>query len=258
MFNASKIISDIIKYIREWEECNYKGCNVVIGMSGGKDSTIIAKLLVDALGANRVIGVALPQGDQSINEADKICEWLGIEYMCVNIGNACDAVETSVHKEMELTHRTVQNIPPRIRMTTLYAIAQSCNGVVVNTNNYSEAYIGYGTIYGDCATGAFSPLGNITVTEIYQIGDSLGIPSKWVHKTPDDGLPHSTSDEEKFGFTYKELDDYIRDGIEPKGFCHDNPKEELKIFKIVRLHNENLFKTKFVDTFEPKINKYYE
>lgn len=258
-FNVEKLTKDIIEYIRDWFNIYDDSFKAIVGMSGGKDSTLVAKLLVEALGKNRVIGVALPQGSQSINEADRICEWLGISYMCINIKGACDAVKYSVGEEMNLSNQTIQNIPPRIRMTTLYAIAQSCNGMVINTSNLSENWIGYCTVYGD-NTGALSPLGNITVTEIYQICDYLGIPQKWGHKIPDDGLPCSSSDEEKLGFTYEELDKYIRGfrSDAPEGYCHNNEAEELKVDKIDRLHEANEFKLKPVNTFKPIISRYYK
>ena len=148
---------------------------------------------------------------------------------------------------MYLSHieeKAEQNIPPRVRMTMLYALSQTFNGRVADTCNYSENYIGYCTIFGDAA-GAFSPLGNLTVTEIYAIGDEMGLPYEWVHKTPDDGLPHSSPDEEKFGFTYETLDKYIRFGIEPD--------DELVKERIDKMHRFSQFKrdTLHIATYSP-------
>lgn len=244
---------NVIEWIRNWFEKNGKGCNAIIGMSGGKDSTIVAKLLVEALGKERVIGVGMPDGNQSLNEADKICEWLGIKFKTVNIGPVCDAERKAVIASgTALTSQAEQNIPPRVRMITLYAEAQSLNGMPINTCNLSENWIGYSTIYGDAA-GAMSPCHNLTVTEILQIGDYLGIPYEWVHKTPDDGLPHSSPDEEKLGFTYADLDKWIRKGQYVEGFCHDNSNEERRQDKIDRMHRNNLFKTKYMDCYDPEL-----
>ena len=249
-FNVEKVTKDCIQWIKDWFEKNGNGCNAVIGMSGGKDSTIVAKLCIEALGADRVIGVALPDRKQGINDADKICEYLGIRYILANIGPACDGIRNlSIVNNGEAmngmwTVQAQQNIPARIRMTMLYAFAQTYNGRVANTCNLSEDYVGYATLFGDSA-GSFAPLSKLTVTEIYQIGDYLGIPYEWVHKTPDDGLPHSSPDEEKFGFTYAELDRYIREFIVPEGTCTNNPNE-LKVDKIMRMYENNKFKTEII------------
>ncbi len=227
-----------VKWIRDWFETNGKNCNAVLGMSGGKDSTIAAALCAEALGKDRVIGVAMPADGQSLNDADKICEHLGIRYLCLPIGKieaACDELGAEIPGG-EFSLQTIQNIPPRIRMTLLYAVGQSMNGMVANTCNFSEDYIGYATLFGDAA-GSFSPLGKLCVREIRGIGHALGLPSKWVDKVPDDGLPGSSPDEAKFGFTYETLDKYIREGV-----CDDEATKE----KIDRMHRRNLFKTEII------------
>ena len=246
-FNVEKVTEDAINWIREWFEENGKNCNAVIGVSGGKDSLIVAKLCVEALGADRVIGVAMPDNGQGTNEADKIAEYLGIKYMVIPI----DGVVAEFHKvwddqdsDVIWSKQSEQNIPPRVRMTMLYALSQTFNGRVANTCNLSEDFVGYATLFGDAA-GSFAPLSQLTVTETYQIGDYLGLPYEWVHKIPDDGLPHSSSDEKKFGFSYAELDRYIREGIVPEGACENNP-DELKVDKIDRMHRNNKFKTEIV------------
>ena len=246
-FDVEKVTKDCILWIKNWFEENGKNCNAVIGVSGGKDSLIVAKLCVEALGADRVIGVMMPDKGQGINDADKICDYLGIKYMVIPI----DGVVTEFHKvwndqgsDVKWSKQSEQNIPPRVRMTMLYALSQTFNGRVANTCNLSEDFVGYATLFGDAA-GSFAPLSQLTVTEIYQIGDYLGLPYEWVHKVPDDGLPHSSSDEKKFGFSYAELDRYIREGIVPEGACENNP-DELKVDKIDRMHRSNKFKTEIV------------
>lgn len=244
-FDAKKEHEGVVEWIRNWFEKNGNGCNAVLGLSGGKDSTICAALLAEALGPDRVIGVAMPSYGQGINDADKIAEYLGIKFMIMPIENIVDSFYGLLDNGKTWSEQSQQNIPPRVRMTMLYAIAQTFNGRVADTCNASENYIGYETIFGDEA-GAFSPLGNLTVTEVYAIGDEMGLPNEWVHKTPDDGLPHSSPDEEKLGFTYATLDKYIREGVEP-----DAETKE----KIDRMHVGSQFKRDIVriPAYEPGI-----
>ena len=246
VFDAKKEKDSIVKWIRDWFELNGPGCNAVIGLSGGKDSTIAAALCVEALGKDRVIGVALPDMLQGVNEADKIAEHLGIKFMTLPIGNACWYLKKAKDASGEVfdwSEQTIQNIPPRIRMAMLYALAQTFNGRVVGTCNLSENYIGYFTKYGDGASD-FEALGNLTVTEVRAIGRELGLPAKWVDKVPDDGLPNSSPDEEKFGFSYEVLDNYIRFGK-----CEN---EEIKE-KIDKMHKKNLFKLRPQKMYIPHI-----
>ena len=233
-----KVLKDkCVQWIRDWFDANGPSCTAVLGMSGGKDSTISAALCAEALGRERVVGVALPADGQGVNEADEICAHIGIRYLCLPIGRAeAEMNALSVHMEEGFSLQTVQNIPPRIRMTLLYAVAQSCNGMVANTCNLSEDYIGYATLFGDAA-GSFSPLGKLCVREVRAIGHALGLPSKWVDKIPDDGLPGSSPDEQKFGFTYETLDRYIREGV-----CEDDAVRA----KIDSMHRRNLFKTEIL------------
>ena len=251
-FDVEKNVQKCIQWIKDWFEKNGPGCNAIIGLSGGKDSTIAAKLLAMALGPERVIGVALPDKNQDLNEADKIAEYLGIKFLVLPIGDICSGFDTAADNYIDWSIQSQQNIPPRVRMTMLFAVSQTFNGRVVNTCNFSEDYVGYATLFGDAA-GSFSPISGFTVTELYHIGDYLGIPYKWVHKIPADDLPHSSGDEEKFGFTYAELDDYIRFGIKPVGYC--NNSNELKVDKIDRMHRNNLFKLEIlhIPHFEPEV-----
>lgn len=257
-FDVEKNVQNCIQWIKDWFEQNGPGCNAIIGLSGGKDSTIAAALLAKALGPERVIGVAMPDFGQGVHDADNIAKYLGIKYIKAPITNIVFGFQSMWmylgDEDFKWSEQSEQNIPPRIRMTMLFAISQTFNGRVVNTCNLSEDYVGYATLFGDAA-GSFSPISGFTVTELYQIGDYLGIPYKWVHKIPDDGLPNSSPDEAKFGFTYAELDDYIRFGIEPVGYC--NNSNELKIDKIKRMHKNNLFKLEIlhIPHFEPEVYK---
>lgn len=241
MFNAEKTTNEAVQWIRDWFECNGKGCNAVVGISGGKDSSIVAALCVQALGKDRVIGVLMPNGEQSdIDCAQKLVAHLGIENYTCNIKKAVDGVlESLLESGLEVSRQTTVNLPPRIRMATLYALSQSRNGRVANTCNLSEDWVGYSTRYGDTA-GDFSPLGKLTVEEVKAIGKYLGLPIDLVEKVPSDGLSGKT-DEDNLGFTYAVLDRYIRTGV-----CED---ERTKA-RIDRLHTLNEFKLKPIPCYE--------
>lgn len=243
MFDAEKIKNQCVEWIRAFFEENGKGCNAVVGISGGKDSSVVAALCVEALGKERVIGVLMPQGEQhDIDMAYLLVNHLGIAHCVVNVKNAIDAVLNAFPSELTVSEQTRQNIPPRIRMATLYAVSQSCNGRVANTCNLSEDWVGYSTRYGD-SVGDFSPMSNLTVTEVKQIGYTLGLPRELIEKTPIDGLCGKT-DEENLGFTYAELDKYIRTGI-----IDDESKKEI----IDRKHKSSLFKLELMPSFVPKM-----
>ena len=243
MFDALKVKNSCVEWIKKFFEENGKGCNAVVGISGGKDSSVVAALCCEALGKERVIGVLMPCGEQfDIDCAYALVDHLGIQRYVINIKDAVDGVKSAMPKELELTSQTINNIPPRVRMTTLYAVSQSCNGRVANTCNLSEDYVGYSTRYGDAA-GDFSPLAKLTVDEVKQIGRVLGLPDELVDKTPIDGLCGKT-DEDNLGFTYAELDKYIRSGE-----IEDGEKKA----KIDRLHRINLFKLQLMPSFDPEI-----
>lgn len=243
MFDAQKIKNECVKWIRTFFKENGKGCNAVVGISGGKDSSIAAALCVEALGKERVIGVLMPQGEQpDIDMAYMLVNHLGIKHYVVNIKDAVNGILRNLPSELAVTDQTKQNLPPRIRMTTLYAISQSVNGRVCNTCNLSEDWVGYSTRYGD-SVGDFSPLSHLTVTELKEIGHLLGLPKELVNKTPIDGLCGKT-DEENLGFTYAELDIYIRTGK-----IADLNKKEL----IDKKHKANLFKLELMPSFKPDI-----
>ena len=230
MFDAKKIKDDCILWIRKFFEENGKDCNAVVGISGGKDSSVAAALCVEALSADRVIGVLMPQGEQfDIDMSYMLVNHLGIKHYVVNIKDAVEGILKNIPEDLNITTLSKTNLPPRIRMSTLYAVSQSCNGRVCNTCNLSEDWVGYSTRYGD-SVGDFSPLSNLTVTEVKEIGRVLNLPSALVDKVPIDGLCGKT-DEENLGFTYDELDKYIRTGI-----IEDQDKKE----KIDNMHRKNL------------------
>ncbi len=200
--DTKKIIEQACEWIVDFFEHNGKGCNAVLGISGGKDSSVAAALCVKAL---------------------------------------FDGIVSAIPKELALTEQARVNLAPRLRMSTLYAVSQCCNGRVVNTCNLSEDWVGYSTRYGD-SVGDFSPLSHLTVTEVKQIGRELGLPNELVDKAPSDGLSGKT-DEDNLGFTYDVLDKYIRTGV-----CEDEATKAL----IDRKHEMNLFKLQLMPSFEPK------
>ena len=245
-FDAKKVAEELTVWIQEWFKENGKDCNAVLGISGGKDSTVTAALCVRALGKDRVVGVMMPNGEQKdISDSIKVCEILGIKNLIVNIKDAVEAEKTNILKALniigvnELSEQTITNLPPRIRMATLYAVSQTLNGRVINTCNLSEDWVGYSTRYGDSA-GDVAPLANLTVDEVKQIGIELGLPYELVYKTPSDGLCGKT-DEDNLGFTYAVLDKYIRTGV-----CEDEKIKEL----IDRKHRINKFKLELMPNYK--------
>ena len=249
-----KLHENIIKWIRDWFDENGTGCNAVIGISGGKDSTICCALLCEALGKERVVGIMLPNGKQhDLNVAQEICKYYGIKHFTIDIQHAVNTYKRMLEVNgVEITLQTKYNIPPRVRMTTLYAFSQSLNGRVVNTSNLSEDYVGWMTMFGDAA-GDFSPLSFLTVTEVKKLGYEIGVPVKWVDKAPEDGLVGHT-DEEALGVTYAQIDEYICSGQ-----VEGNPEAE---DRIKALHEKSAFKLKPMAAYKPTIGdlcgKHYE
>lgn len=242
MFNAEKVKNDCVNWIRKFFEENGRDCRAIVGISGGKDSSVTAALCKEALGADRVIGVLMPNGEQSdIDCAKKLVNHLGIKHYIVNVKGAVDALTAALPREMDISVQTTTNIPPRVRMAVLYAVGQSSNGRVANTCNLSEDWVGYATRYGDAA-GDFSPLAHLTVAEVKEIGRVLGVPEDLVEKAPSDGLCGKT-DEDNLGFTYAVLDKYIRTGV-----CEDEKTKAL----IDKKHAQNLFKLQPMPSFEPE------
>lgn len=241
MFDAAKATKATVEWIREWFEKNGKGCNAIVGISGGKDSSVTAALCVAALGKERVFGVLMPNGEQSdIDMSELLVDHLGIESKIINIEGAFEAILDEMRDAaIEPSRDTIINLPPRLRMSTLYAVGQSRNGRVINTCNLSEDWVGYSTRYGDSA-GDMSPLSFFTTAEVRAIGRELGLPEVLIEKVPTDGLSGKT-DEEKLGFTYEVLDRYIRTGE------IDDPATKERIDT---LHERNLFKLRFMDCFK--------
>ncbi len=238
-FDVKEITAKCVQWIKEWFEANGKGCNAIVGISGGKDSSVVAALCVEALGKDRVIGVLMPCGEQAdIHMARKLVNYLDIQSFEINIEASVNGLLQEL-KDIQVSKQTTTNLPPRIRMATLYAVGQSMNGRVANTCNLSEDWVGYSTRYGD-SVGDFSPLSRLTVTEVKAIGKELGLPMDLVEKVPIDGLSGKT-DEENLGFSYAVLDRYIREGI-----CED---EVLKAL-IDDKHQKNLFKLELMPCFE--------
>ena len=242
MFDAKKIKNQCVEWIRRFFAENGPDCNAVVGISGGKDSSVVAALCVEALGADRVVGVLMPCGEQAdIDCSLQLVHHLGIRYYTVNVGEAVKALTSAVSQELPLSTQSVTNLPPRIRMATVYAVSQSVNGRVANTCNLSEDCVGYSTRYGD-SVGDFSPLSRLTVAEVKEIGHLLGLPYELVEKVPIDGLCGKT-DEDNLGFTYAELDRYIRTG---------EIEDAEKKARIDRLHRINQFKLELMPIFEPE------
>ncbi|MBQ0001783.1 MAG: NAD(+) synthase [Clostridiales bacterium] len=241
----------IVQWIRDYFAANGPACDAVVGVSGGKDSSVVAALLAEALGKDRVVGVMMPNGVQSdISDSREIVELLGIKNITVNIKAGVDGLSGAINDAFKeasfdapetLSRDSMINMPPRLRMSTLYAVAQALpnGGRVVNTCNRSEDYIGYSTKYGDSA-GDFSPLCNLLVHEVIQIGEVLGIPERLTKKAPSDGLSGMT-DEDKIGFTYAVLDHYVLTGE-----CEDEATKA----KIDRMHALNLHKLQLMPGYQ--------
>ena len=243
VFDAKETLDRLVEWVRTYFETTAApGTKAVIGISGGKDSSVAAAVCARALGADRVLGVLMPQGEQSdISYSHLLVQTLGIPSVTVNIGSTVDAFFAEFQTHMEPSRQAKVNTPARIRMTTLYAVAACVGGRVVNTCNLSEDWVGYSTKFGDAA-GDFSPLSSLTVREVKQIGRELGLPEELIEKAPSDGLSGKT-DEDNLGFTYADLDRYIR------GEDDLAAKPDVKA-KIDRLHAANLHKLLPMPKFE--------
>ena len=246
-FNPEDAFNRIRKHWRNWA-ASVVAKRWVVGISGGKDSTVVAALATKIFGEDAVLGVMMPNGEHAdIEDSKDVCLHLGIESVTVNIRKAFGGLMQEVEQSAlwplgynEASYDTTTNLPARLRMCTLYAIAQTVGGIVLNTSNLSEDVVGYATLWGD-DTGSYAPIQGLTVTEVRQLGDWLGLPRYLVHKTPVDGL-QSKTDEEKLGFYYEELDKYIREdkGI-PAFKEHINGLFMRNKFKteMVRIHGPN-------------------
>ena len=241
MFNAEKVKDELVKWIRDWFDKNGKDCKAVIGISGGKDSSVVAALCVEALGKDRVAGVIMPNSTMDdFGDAERVCRFLDISELVIDIGRAVGDLRKSfrLNVDYDLSEQAEINLPPRIRMATLYMVSQSINGRVACTDNISESFIGYSTRWGD-NVGDFAPIADLTSDEVVAVGDVLGLPYELTHKVPSDGLCGKT-DEDRFGFTYEVLNRYITTGE-----CED---EEIKE-KIDAMHQKNAFKQEPIPKF---------
>lgn len=234
----------IVQWLEKYKELtNCKG--VVLGISGGKDSTVVAMLAKKVWGDN-VLGVLMPNGTQKdIDDAIKVCQVLNIEYKIVNIKETYDALLKDM--PIKISDKSKTNIPPRLRMTTLYAIAQTLGYRVIGTGNASERTIGWTTKWGDSAYD-FNPIACLTCTEVVKLGVELakefGLDETLVNKKPADGLT-GKSDEDNFGFTYKQLDDWILLGTSGNDEIDD---------KIQLLRERGMHKQSMPKIFDPYIN----
>lgn len=244
--NPAKTTDELIRWLADYFEKNGPGCKAVIGISGGKDSSVCAALCAKALGKDRVLGVLMPNGVQEdIEDARDLVHFLDIPFLEINIQNGFLGMKNDIGSACLLSRDALINLPPRLRMATLYAVAQSIpeGGRVINTCNRSEDYVGYSTKFGDSA-GDVSPLMLLLVEEVKQIGRVLGLPLHLVDKTPSDGLSGS-SDEEKLGFSYATLDHYIQTGE-----CENASTKQ----RIDRLHRINEHKLLPMPRFDPAAN----
>jgi NAD+ synthase len=242
MFNAGKVKDEIVQWIQGYFNGNGADACAVVGISGGKDSSIVAALCVRALGAGRVYGVLMPQGEQhDIDVSLDLVKFLSINHCVINIKAAVESFSGVIQGGgLTLNKQAATNTPARIRMAVLYAVSAVVGGRVANTCNLSEDWVGYSTKFGDSA-GDFSPLSRLTVTEVKAVGRELGLPEKFIEKVPEDGLTGLT-DEDNLGFSYDVLDRYIREGV-----CEDAAVRE----KIDRLHSAGLHKLNPMPCFEP-------
>ena len=241
VFDAKKVKRQIVEWITDFfQRDGSPETKAVVGISGGKDSTVVAALCVEALGKERVFGVLMPQGEQhDIDVAFSVCEALGIAHVSINIFEPVDAFYNGVVASgLPLNSIVTSNTPARVRMATLYAVSGIVGGRVANTSNLSEDWVGYATKFGDTA-GDFSPLSDLTVAEVKAVGRELGLEPRFIDKVPIDGMCGKT-DEDSLGFTYEVLDRYIREGA-----CEDATVKE----RIDKLHKMNLHKLCPIPTF---------
>ena len=236
-FLINKIIEDMKGYFKN----NGLPNKVVIGISGGKDSSVVAALATKAFGSENVIGVEMPNGTQTdIADSDALIEFLKIQKRVMNIGSMYEALCKMCPETLDV-YAAKTNSPARLRMTTLYNIAAIEKAVVLNTCNLSEDILGYSTLFGDSA-GSYAPISKLTVTEVRAIGDAIGLPYEIVHKAPSDGMCVST-DEDNLSkqldiseFTYERLDKMIRDEGDKGNFTEEQRE------RIFAMYNKMKFK----------------
>lgn len=236
MFNAEKETEKIVEFIREYYTKNNLG-GAVLGISGGKDSAVVAALFVKALGAENVIGVTLPchSKDEDKEDAKLISDYYGFKLLNVDLTNVFDAFKNEISKIGDFTEEQTRNsdinIKPRFRMSTCYYLAALMSAVtgktylVAGTSNKSELFVGYFTKGGD-SVHDIATIADLTVSEVLKVGEVLKVSEKVLYKVPSDGLSNQ-SDEDKLGVSYKAIEMYIN---------NEELDEETKN-KIERLHN---------------------
>lgn len=222
--NKSYLQKDfIVQWIRRYfNKTGASTAPAIVGISGGKDSAIVAALCVEALGKDRVIGIQMPNGIQEdIADVDRIIKLLDIQSYECNIEEAYDSILCIIEDSLghKVSERTKINLAPRLRMSVLYAYAQTLNGRVANTCNLSEDIVGYSTLWGD-SVGDFAPIAQLTVSEVIGVGRALGLPNDIIEKTPSDGLCGKT-DEENLGVTYDDIDMWIMEFAKPTPMMHE-------------------------------------
>ena len=208
-FTPELAFKEIKQHWKAWDK-NVKPKTYVIGISGGIDSTCVAALACKIFSKNRVVGVSLPcDGQKDMDDVNNAFAFLGIRRLTIDIGDMFSFGKNAIENNgLEVNDVCKTNMPARLRMTMLYGVAQSLNGVVVNTCNRSESALGNDTLFGDDC-GSYAPIQKLTKTEVKEIAAWLGVPNELVNKTPIDGLQPLT-DEERLGITYAKIDDYIR------------------------------------------------
>ena len=240
-FNAKEVADKLVLWLRDYFDNNGNPLNAVVGCSGGKDSTVVLAALVKAIGANRIYAILMPNGTQAdIDDSYKVCEFLGLRPYVCNIAEAYNGIAKSAGDYFNPSKQATINLAPMMRMSMLKFISQCVDGRFTCNANLSEIFLGWYTKGGD-DQGSVKPLANLTVTEVIEVGKALGLPGWMVEKKPSDGLCGQT-DEEKFGFSYKVLDNYIRTGE-----CENT---EVKA-KIDAMHNRNAFKLQPMPEFNP-------
>lgn len=208
-FTPELAFKEIEAHWKAWDK-SVKPKTYVVGISGGIDSTCVAALACKIFGENRVVGVSLPcDGQKDMDDVNSAFAWLRIRRLTIDIGDAFASLKNSIENNgIELTDVCKTNMPARLRMATLYGVAQCLGGVMVNTCNRSESVLGNDTLFGDDC-GSYGPMQKLTKTEVKAIAAWLEVPGNLVNKIPVDGL-QPLSDEDRLGITYAKVDDYIR------------------------------------------------
>ncbi len=241
MFNAKKEKDKIVKFIRDYFKENNVG-GVVIGISGGKDSGVVAGLFSEAIGSENIIGVTLPCHSKNTDKTDalRVSNYYGFEMIDIDLTDTYETFKKQINKlgrytDSELKNSDI-NVKPRLRMTSLYYVAALYSAlrnktyIVAGTGNKCEEFVGYFTKGGDSVSD-IKVIADLTVEEVIKIGEVLNVPKEVLYKTPNDGLS-GQSDEEKLGVKYSDIAKYING---------EELDDEVKL-KIKRLHENNLHK----------------